>query len=157
MTSYDADRFVWSEEQGRALRRHVTTIDAARIAGIIEQLGQDDIATIGERIRILLGGLLRWAYQVDLRSVALHSTIFVQRLEIAQLIEESPSLLSCAEDMVIEQYPAARRMASFESGPFGDSFPVGLPFLPSEVLDEKFLPDPYGDDSIRGPGWWRNR
>ncbi len=54
-------------------------------------------------------------------------------------------------------YPAARRAASIESGPFEDSFPAGLPFRPTEVLDEDFLPDPYGDELVRGPGWWRHR
>ena len=84
-------------------------------------------------------------------------TISRQRQQIAQLIEESPSLRGAGERLVIETYPDARRAAALEDGPFKDAFPAGLPFLPSEVLDMNFLPDPYGDDAALGAGWWRKR
>jgi hypothetical protein len=108
-------------------------------------------------MRILLTALIRWAYEVDLRSVALNVTIFRQRQEIRSLLEESPSLVPLAERLIVEVYPQARRAAAMESGPFEDAFPAGLPFLPDEVLDDSFLPDPYRDDAIRGAGWWRDR
>ena len=77
--------------------------------------------------------------------------------QIGQLIEESPSLRPVAERLVIETYPDARRTAAMEDGPFRDAFPAGLPFLPNEVFDNEFLPDPYGDEALLGAEWWRAR
>ena len=158
MTEYKVDFVAWAEEQGRLLReRRLDLLDRANIAKEIKRLGEADIEVMRERIRILLTALLRWAFEVDLRSVGLSSTILTQRIEIERLLDDSPSLRTTAADLVIETYPAAKRAAVMESGLFEESFPEGLPFLPSEVFDLTFLPDPFGDDAVRGPDWWRRR
>lgn len=105
---------------------------------------------IKERIRVLLTALLRWAYQVDVRSVALSSTIMAQRHAIERILDDSVSLRPIARELVIDIYPEAKQAAVIESGLFTESFPEGLPFLPDEVFDASFLPDPFGDDAIRG-------
>ncbi len=158
MTGYDVDRFAWALEQATHLRaRHHDRIDRENVARAIERLGEADVEELRERIRILVTTLLRWAYDSDFRSSGSHLTISRQRQQIDQLIEESPSLRGVSERLVIETYPDARRAAAVEDGPFKDAFPAGLPFLPNEVLDMNYLPDPYGDDAILGAGWWRNR
>ena len=156
MTTYLADRAAWAGEQAAHLRhRRSAAVDRENIAAAIERLGAADIEQLRERIRILVTALLRWAYEVDLRSTALRVTITRQRHEIAQLLAESPSLVPMAEALVVDTYPAARRAAAMESGPFEDAFPAGLPFLLGEVVDDDFLPDPLGDDG--GEDWWRHR
>jgi hypothetical protein len=158
LTSHDVDRFAWALEQATHLRaRHHDRIDRENVARTIEQLGEADVEELRERVRILITALVRWAYNSDFRSSGSHLTISAQRQQIAQLIEESPSLKGVAERLVIDTYPEARRAAAMEDGPFRDAFPAGLPFLPSEVLDMNFLPDPYGDDATLGAGWWRKR
>jgi hypothetical protein len=158
VSGYGSDRAAWADRQASLLReRRAPAIDKENIAGIIENLGTADVEQLRDRIRILLTALLRWAYEVDLRSVALNVTIGRQRDQIERLLEDSPSLVPTARTLVVEVYPEARRAAAMEAGPFEDAFPAGLPFLPSEVLDDSFLPDPYGDDAIRGAEWWRHR
>ena len=158
MTGYSEDRVRWSEEQGRLLRkRRLDTVDRDNVAAEIGQLGAEDIGELRERIRILLTALLRWAYQVDLRSTALASTITAQRGRIENLLEDSASQRSIVDDLAVETYPEAKRTAVVESGLFDESFPEGLPFLPTEVFDPYFLPDPYGEDEGRPDAWWRNR
>lgn len=157
MTPYEKDRFAWSVEQSALLRARSRSVDCGHVAEEIERLARLDEAMLRDRFRILLTALIRWAYKPDLRSVSLDSTIFTQRTEIDRLLEDSPSLLPFAKHLVVEAYPEARRAASLESGPFADEFSEGLPFLPEEVLNASFMPDPYGDDEKRGTDWWRSR
>lgn len=156
--NYNRDRVAWTVEQGKLLReRRLDQVDRHNVAAEIERLGDDDLKVLQERVRILLTALLRWAYQVDLRSTALASTIVSQRHGIEQILSDSAGLRPHAEDLVIDVYPEAKRLAVMESGLFDDSFPAGLPFLPHEVFDFEYLPDPFGDDEIRGDAWWRRR
>jgi hypothetical protein len=156
--SQSSDRAAWADEQASLLgRQEPSRIDRENVAREIERLGAADIELLRERIRILLTALVRWAFDVDLRSMGLYITIMRQRNEIAGLLKESPSLASRTLEFLIETYPKARRAAAMESGPFEDAFPAGLPFLPGEVFDLSFLPDPLGDDLIRGAEWWRDR
>lgn len=156
--SYSADRFAWSKDQARLLRaRNRELIDRTHIANVIEQLGGDDVSSLRERITVLLTALLRWAFEVDHRSVGFWSTINAQRDRIQRILEDSPSLLPVATAMIVDRYAEAKKRAVLESGLFENDFPEGLPFLPAEVLDDDFMPDPYGDDPIRGAGWWQHR
>jgi hypothetical protein len=158
VTGYSEDRVRWSEEQGRLLREHrLDALDRDNVGAKIGQLGVEDIGELRERIRILVTTLLRWAYQVDLRSTGLASTITAQRGRIESLLEDSASQRSIVDDLVIETYPEAKRMAVVESGLFDERFPEGLPFLPSEVFDLYFFPDPHGEDEGRPDAWWRDR
>lgn len=138
------------------LRQHqLDALDRANIASEIEKLFAEDADLARERIRVLLTALLRWAYQGDLRSSALASTITAQRGGIEHTLADSASLRSLVDDWVIEMYPEAKRMAAIESGLFEDSFPAGLPFLPSEVFDLYFFPDPFKEDEGKADAWWR--
>ena len=158
MAEYEVDHAAWASEQGALLRaREFDGLDHARLADELERLGRADFEELRERIRALVTALLRWAYEAEVRSVALHSTIGAQRERIARILEDGPSLRPIAAELVIETYPVAKRAAVVESGLFEESFPEGLPFLPDEVIDRAFLPDPYGDDQVRGNYWWRNR
>jgi len=158
VTDYAHDRFGWACEQATHIRsRRIDRIDRENVARAIEHLGEADIEELRERVRILLTALVRWAYNRDFRSLGSHLTIGRQRDQIGQLIEESPSLRPVAERLVTETYPDARRAAAMEDGPFRDAFPAGLPFLPEEVFDDGFLPDPYGDEAVLGAEWWRAR
>jgi hypothetical protein len=156
MIAYERDPTAWAAEQASMLRaRRADSVDRAKIAAELRTLAEAEVETLRERIRIVLTALLRWAYQVDLRSVALEATISAQRHAIERRLRESPSLKATAANLVIDLYLDSKRAAVLESGLFDESFPEGLPFLPSEVFDSGFLPDPYGDDRIRGNGWWR--
>jgi hypothetical protein len=132
-------------------------VDRENVAAEIERLGDDDLEVLKERVRILLTALLRWAYQVDLRSRALSSTILAQRAEIERTLEDSAGLRACVSDLVIEMYPEAKRLAVMESGLFDESFPEGLPFLLNEVFDLHFLPDPFGENGANGRPLRRRR
>ncbi|WP_161142129.1 DUF29 family protein [Propylenella binzhouense] len=146
MTAYQRDRTAWASEQARLLRaRRLPEIDAANVAREIEGLAAEDVPVLRERIRILLTALLRWAYQPDLRSTALASTMAAQRWRIEAVLKDSASLRPLVADLVVEAYPEAKRLAVLESGLFDESFPEGLPFLPHEVLDFDFRPDPFGE------------
>jgi hypothetical protein len=129
MTAYNKDRFAWSEEQAKLLLdRKRTGLDREHIAAEIEELGEADLAELLDRMTILLKWLLLWAYDVDLRSRSLSSLILRQRRAIEDLIEDSVSLASRAHKLIVEVYPAARRAASIEHGPFEDSFFRWPPF-----------------------------
>ena len=86
----------------------------------------------------------RWRVQGDVK-------------EVADILEDNPSLRPLVPTLVAEIYPVAKARAVLESGLFDDTFPDGCPFLEDEILTIGFLPDPYGDDAIRGANWWKRR
>lgn len=136
--------------------RRLEGVDWTNVAEEVSRLGADDPEILQQRIRILLTSLLRWAYQTDLRSPYLLSTIGAQRGGIKSILQDSAGMATRLEEWIMDSYPEAKRLAVLESGLFDESFPESLPFLPAEVLDDAFLPDPYGDDAVTEKAW-RNR
>ena len=123
----------------------------------MEALAAERAAELQARLGVILTGLLRWAEQVDLRGHSWAATIDIQRLRVGGLLRESPSLRGSVADLIAAAYPEAKARAVLESALFEDSFSESCPFTESEVLTVGFLPDPYGDDAVRGAGWWRRR
>ena len=63
------------------------------------------------------------------------------RDEIAELLEDSPSLRSNIGETVARRYPAARSRAALETGLSGDAFPQTCPFSEHQLLDAAYWPD----------------
>lgn len=153
---FSADLSAWAEEQTRLLAAgEVEAIDHAHIAAIVRDLGERERREIRDRLGVILTGLLRWGAEVDLRSEGWAITIDRQRRLVAARLADSPSLRPELPWMVAEVYPEAKARAVLESALFDDSFSESCPFTDEEILMPGFLPDPHGDDAVRGPDWWR--
>ena len=66
-----------------------------------------------------------------------------------------PCLRSELPGLIATLYSSAKAHAVLESALFDDSFSESCPFSEAEILDETWLPDPHGDDRVRGAGWWK--
>ncbi|NJO39732.1 MAG: DUF29 family protein [Cyanobacteria bacterium CRU_2_1] len=60
----------------------------------IESLGQQQRQELRSRLSVLIGHLLKWHYQPQQRSRSWLATLRIQCLDIAELLEDNPSLKS---------------------------------------------------------------
>ncbi|WP_414834155.1 DUF29 domain-containing protein [Afifella sp. YEN Y35] len=138
---YEADFFRWTQEQAEALRtRRLADLDWANLAEEIETLGRSDRSEIRSRLTVILLHLLKWRHQPEQRKGGWKASIFEQRVRIADLLEDSPSLHSYPATVLAKEYRIARLKAADETGLPEDRFPETCPFTIEEILDETFLP-----------------
>jgi len=139
---YEDDFYAWTIEQSRLLRAgELSEIDVANIAEEIEGMGRSDRRELRSRLAVLVAHLLKWRHQPGARSKSWSATIDEQRLQIEEVLTESPSLRPKAATMLSDAYAIARARAIAETGLAEEAFPELCPFKPDEVLSRAFLPD----------------
>ncbi len=145
---YDTDFFVWCNEQARLVReRRFDELDIENVAEELESMGRSDKHQIRSRLEVLIAHLLKWKYQPGARKSGWAGTIIEQRLRIADLIDDSPSLKKHPASIAFSAYRAGRLKASNETGIDFTLFPDECPFTAEEILDPDFLPkEPDLDD-----------
>ena len=138
---YDEDFYAWTIEQARLLRSgELSTIDAANLAEEIESMGRSDRRELRSRLVVLVTHLLKWRHQPGARSRSWSATIDEQRLQIEDVLTESPSLRPMVPAMLSEAYAISRARAIAETGLAEEAFPEACPFTPDAVLSRSFLP-----------------
>jgi Domain of unknown function DUF29 len=139
---YEEDFYAWTIEQSRLLRAgELSEIDVANIAEEIEGMGRSDRRELRSRLVVLVTHLLKWRHQPGARSRSWSATIDEQRLQIEEVLAESPSLRPQAATMFSDAYAIARARAIAETGLAEEAFPELCPFTLDEVLSRDFLPD----------------
>jgi hypothetical protein len=139
---YDTDYYAWTQAQAEALRqKDFAALDLANLAEEIESLGNEQRHAVRSHLRVLLWHLLKWAYQPDHRTTSWLTSIGVARAEIADRLEDYPSLRPHVPALLASAYPRARRLASAETGLPLATFPETCPWTVDQVLDEDFLPE----------------
>jgi hypothetical protein len=139
---YDEDFYAWTIEQARLLRSGaLSAIDVPNVAEEIESMGRSDRRELQSRLAVLIMHLLKWRFQPNARSRSWSATIDEQRLQIAQVFAESPSLRPLAAGMLLQAHAIARAHAIAETGLADDAFPDACPFTLDEVLSRSFLPE----------------
>ena len=143
MSDYDTDFALWSEQQAKALRRRASNeIDWEHVAEEIESLGKSDKREIRSRLAVICAHLLKWQYQPDARSNGWRGSVAEVRDQIADLLEESPSLKEYPAGQLSEPrggaYAQGRKRAALQSG-IAD-LPSTCPWTIEQVLDSDFWP-----------------
>ena len=115
-------------------------IDAAHIAEELEDLGKSERRALGSRLRNLVKHLLKWEFQPERRTGSWRSSIGSARAEIAEILEDSPSLRPAASERLEKGYALARRNAIAETGMDADLFPELCPYGLEQVLSDAFWP-----------------
>lgn len=145
---YDSDFVLWSERQAALLRRMGNRervndqVDWGNVAEEIESLGRNDRREIRSRLRVICEHLLKWQFQSAMRSNSWSSSIRKARDEIADLIEESPSLADYPATQLSGlkgAYVRGRRDAAAETG--FTHLPQTCPWTIEQVLDHGFWPE----------------
>ncbi len=140
--SYQKDYYGWLQENVRLIReRKFSEIDTENLIEELESMGKCEKRELSSRLTILLLQLLKWQYQTVKRSTNWRNTIAVQRIDIRELLEDSPSLRNEILDKIEIAYEKAKLAAEVETGIEKQNFPAACPFSLEQILDENFLPN----------------
>jgi hypothetical protein len=138
---YDQDFVGWTEQIALALRQgDWAGLDIENLIEEVEALGKSDRRAIKSRLEVLLMHLLKWQFQPVQRSRSWEATILEQRMRIAEILEDSPSLKNYLPTVVEGCYGGARKLAAIETGLAIDDFPVDCGYAIEQLLNEGFLP-----------------
>ncbi len=137
---YTTDFYAWTQQQAKLIRnKEIDQIDWQNIAEEIEDMGRYEKRQLESRLEILIMHLLKWQFQPNLRSRSWQLTIKEQRLRLAKLLRENPSLKSSLDDLKEKIYPLAVISAEKETGL--SSFPETCPYEIIDMLSAEFLPE----------------
>ena len=143
-TLYEQDFYAWVEQTAELLRSHQwDTLDLEHLIEEVVDLAKSQQRALQSALRLVLSHLLKWKYQPERRSRSWQVTITRERLNLDELLQESPSLqrfLNDAEWINIT-YQRARREAIVETGLSEDNFVIVCPFSVDEILDLDFYPN----------------
>jgi hypothetical protein len=144
---YDADFLQWTEKQAKLLRRAAAGeiandgLDWLNLAEEVESAGVSQKREVRSRLRTICQHLLKWRYQPDHRTPSWKTTIHVQRSDLLDLFEDSPSLRGFAEQVLAKAFVNGRQAAEQEGNLLNlpdDTCPWTL----EQVISRDFLPDP---------------
>ena len=134
---YEADFVAWAEAQAEALRAgRIADLDLEHLAEEVQGLADRDRRELRSRLRVLVMHLLKWQHQPDRRSRSWDVTIDIQRAELDDLFESSPSLRREVPDALAKVYPRAVRRAAKETGLPPTTFPADCPYTPDQILGD---------------------
>ena len=103
-------------------------------------MARSDRREIRNRMTVLLAHLLKCLVQPHKHSSSSLGTIAEQRFQIAELLEDSPSLRNYPAEILDRYYPFARRNAARQMRLSESALPERCPFGIEEVLDRAWLP-----------------
>lgn len=139
---YEKDFYAWTQEQANLIRQgKFNEIDTLHIIDEIESMGRSEKRALKSRLAVLLMHLLKWQYQPTFRGVSWTITIRNQRWEIAELLEDNPSLQHWVTDTMLDAYKQARLNAQTETALRLDVFPEECPWTVEQVISNEFFPE----------------
>ena len=142
MQLYERDFYAWTQEQATLLRAgRLEQLDAGHLAEEIEALGRQERRELVNRLGILLGHLLKWQFQPQLRGKSWQATIIEQRQDIQELIAESPSLKSYLAEAMEKAYRKGLLLVVRETPLSLQDLPDQCPYTFEQVMDPNFYPE----------------
>ncbi|HAO09596.1 MAG TPA: DUF29 domain-containing protein [Planktothrix sp. UBA8407] len=138
---YESDFYGWAKQQVQLLRdQKWNQIDLNYLIEEIESLGRQERQQLRNRLSILIAHLLKWEYQPTKRSRSWLATIRVQRIDLEQLLEDSPSLKPYLTEALQKAYLKSLELASSETNLPLKTFPSECLYTLEQVLDNCFYP-----------------
>ena len=141
---YARDFYAWTQATAVLIRAgQWYDLDREALAEEVESLGISQKHALGGHLKNLIMHLLKWHYQPDMRQTghSWQSSILNARDEIAQILQDLPSLQNNVPELLARRYPTARRLASAETRLPLHVFPEICPWTHAQVLDQDFWPD----------------
>lgn len=141
MPAYDEDVYAWAFEQARFLReRRFDLLDIEHLADEIEDIAKAELREFTKQMSVLLAYFLKWHYLPAERIDSRSARIEARRLDVADILDDSPSLRARIDEPRTFQliWADALAQATTESG--HDSFPSECPWSIDDVLSEGWLP-----------------
>ena len=142
MNLYETDFYAWTQHQAEALKQHQwELLDLPNLLEEIAALGRRERQELRNRLGILLGHLLKWQYQPELRGNSWLATVREQRREILTLLQENPSLKPYLQEALALAYQSGLDLAVRETGLCYTKFPESCPYTWEQSLDAEFFPN----------------
>jgi len=139
---YEQDFYAWANEQAGLLRAgKLSEADIAHIAEEIESMGKTEKRELVSRLAVLMLHLLKWQVQPERRGASLEATIAVQRDDLADHLNDNPSLKAQLPQAVASAYRKAGLTAYGETNLPKDVFPITCPWSFLQMMDEGFWPE----------------
>ena len=136
---YESDFYSWAIAQAECLRLgKFDGLDLENLAEEIESLGNQQRSELENRLAVLLGHLLKWDLQPDLRGKSWRSTIREQRRQIQKLITKNPSLKSYVNEAISEGYESALDLVVRETPLDYADLPQICPYAIAQIFDPNF-------------------
>lgn len=134
-TAYEADFSAWLYEQAELIRSgRAAEIDAENVAEELEGMARSEFRSLKSALRVLMMHMLKWDHQSDRRSASWASSIWQQRLDFDDILEDNPSLRPRRDEALVKAYRQARREAAKETGLPVKTFPETCPYDWDELL-----------------------
>lgn len=138
---YDTDFYGWLQVQTALLRQSQWhQLDLPNLIEEIESLGKKQRQELRNRLSVLVGHLLKWEFQPQNRSRSWMATIRIQRLDISDLLEESPSLRPYLEEALQKAHRKGVILAVKDTDLPESTFPSTCPYRLMDILDDRFYP-----------------
>jgi len=142
---YDSDYQLWLESTINQLRQgDFQAVDWQNLLEELADLGKNNRRALESLLTRLLEHLLKltyWQSQRDYNQAGWKKEIRNFRLQIADLLEDSPSLKSYLREILAKCYLDARNLMIDETRLDASIFPVELLASLEEILDQNWLPD----------------
>ena len=138
---YDTDFYAWIVEQVVLLGdRQWNQVDLPHLIEELESLGKQQRQALRNRLSVLIGHLLKWEFQPHNRSRSWLATLRIQRLDIADLLDDNPSLKPYLEEALQKAYRKGVELAVKETDLPRSDFPPNCPYSLMDILQENFFP-----------------
>ena len=139
---YNKDFYAWALHSAKLLRQgKFKEVDVEYMAEELESMGNRDKRELLSELAILIAHLLKWRYQSDRQSNSWKATIKEQRIQVSDLLEESPSLKHELFEKLDHAYEKAVLIAVRETGFPEKVFPGNCPFTLEQCFDREFFPE----------------
>ena len=139
---YEIDFYAWTQEQSALLSRgQWQSLDIENLVEEIESLGKQQKQELRNRLGVLIGHLLKWELQPELRGKSWRATIIEQRDRITLHLKDNPSLKSYLNEAIIKAYRLALFLVVRETPPDYLDLPLHCPYAIAQILDSQFPED----------------
>ncbi|MCY7332608.1 MAG: DUF29 domain-containing protein [Pseudanabaena sp. CAN_BIN31] len=136
---YDTDFYAWTLEQSKLLQvANWQDLDIENLVEEIESLGKQEKRELENRLGVLIGHLLKWIYQPNMRSRSWQVTIRVQRQQIQRHIQQNPSLKAYLSEAIAVGYDLGLELFFKETQLLDADLPEVCPFTDTQIFDPAF-------------------
>lgn len=138
---YDTDLYAWANINAELLRQgKYEQIDVGHLIEEIEDMVKSEFRAMESHLQNVLMHLLKWQFQPMLQSGNWRASIDNARVALQKLLRDNPSFKPKLGQTMVDEYPYARKNASYETGLALTTFPFACPYAMEQVLAEDWLP-----------------
>lgn len=137
MSLYEQDFYQWTQEQAALLKaRALSQLDVENLIEEIETMGRSEKRELVSRLAVLLAHLLKWDFQPERRGKSWLNTIKIQRIDLQDVLNDSPGLKNELQKSILTAYRKAILLASDETGLPETAFPETSPYSIEQIMGE---------------------